>query len=102
MTERPIDDLPAGSDIAADIRSTIRDGQSIVFVSGNFNVVHPGHVRLLRFAREAGDFLVVGVNPDSELGVSVPAELRLEAVRSIKVVDYAFVLPRGATAAIEA
>lgn len=28
----------------------------IVFVSGNFNIVHPGHLRLLRFAAECGDF----------------------------------------------
>jgi len=33
----------------------------IIFVSGNFNIIHPGHLRLLRFAKECGDYLVVGV-----------------------------------------
>ena len=28
-----------------------------VFVSGVFNVVHPGHIRLFHFARELGDRL---------------------------------------------
>ena len=37
-------------------------GQRVVFVSGNFNIVHPGHLRLLRFAKECGDYLVVGVH----------------------------------------
>lgn len=91
-TQSYIADLPAGGDVAADIRSKVPDGETIVFVSGNFNVLHPGHVRLLRFASETGAFLVVGVHPDTATGVSVPAELRLEAVRSIKTVDYAFVL----------
>lgn len=87
-----MDVIPASKDVAAHIRSTIPDGDTIVFVSGNFNVVHPGHVRLLRFAREAGAFLVVGVNPDTMSGVAVPAALRLEAVQSIGVVDHAFIM----------
>ncbi len=36
----------------------------MVFVSGCFNVLHPGHLRLLRFAKECGDRLVVAVEPD--------------------------------------
>jgi len=87
-----IAELPVDGDVAQDIRSKAPDGATIVFVSGNFNVLHPGHVRLLSFASETGAFLVVGVQPDTATGVSVPADLRLEAVRSIKTVDYAFIL----------
>lgn len=65
----------------------------IVFVSGNFNVLHPGHLRLLKFARECGDVLVVGVNARSTTLVSsLPADMRLEAVKSISLVDYALLL----------
>lgn len=67
-------------------------GRRIVFVSGNFNVIHPGHLRLLKFAAEAGEFLVVGVNPDSTPGVAVPLALRLEGIRSLGLVAYAFAL----------
>ena len=35
-----------------------------VFVSGNFNIIHPGHSRLLYFAAAQGDFLIVGVFDD--------------------------------------
>jgi rfaE bifunctional protein kinase chain/domain len=67
-------------------------GKKIVFVSGNFNTIHPGHLRLLRFAAECGDFLVVGIADNDTNGVLVPANLRLESVKSISFVDYAFAL----------
>lgn len=66
--------------------------KNVVFISGNFNIVHPGHLRLLRFASECGDLLVVGVNDDSAHGVTLLADLRLEGVKAISFVDYAFIL----------
>jgi rfaE bifunctional protein kinase chain/domain len=75
-----------------EIRSRSVGAEKLVFVSGNFNIVHPGHLRLLKFAAEAGDFLVVGVNPDSAHGVTIPADMRLEGVRAIAMVNYAFAL----------
>ncbi len=64
----------------------------IVFVSGNFNIIHPGHLRLFNFAKECGDLLVVGISPDGPRNVLLPAELRLESIQSIGVVDHAFIL----------
>ncbi|MGH6991398.1 MAG: PfkB family carbohydrate kinase, partial [Stellaceae bacterium] len=67
-------------------------GCRIVFVCGNFNIVHPGHLRLLNFAADCGDLLVVGVLADRVGSALVKEELRLEGMRSIGVVDYAFIL----------
>ena len=55
-----------------------------VFVSGVFNVLHPGHLRLLRFAREYGTELFVGVLSDKLAGNSahVNEELRLEGIKT--------------------
>ena len=55
-----------------------------VFVSGIFNVFHPGHVRLLRFAKNFGDKLIVGLLSDKMAGVGafVPAELRMENLKN--------------------
>ncbi|WP_376967301.1 PfkB family carbohydrate kinase (plasmid) [Azospirillum sp. A26] len=69
----------------------------VVFVSGNFNVLHAGHLRLLRFAAEAGDCIVVGVTPDGTPGVSVPAEMRIEALRSIALNLYPVLLREPVT-----
>lgn len=65
-----------------------------VFVSGNFNVLHPGHLRLLRFARDCGDKLVVGVLTDRMAGFDahIPEQLRLEGVQSNSWVDEAFLI----------
>ncbi len=70
------------------IRASCADGQTIAFVSGNFNVVHPGHLRLLKFATEQADVLVVGVNPDVTPGVTVAQEMRMDNVRSIALVNH--------------
>jgi D-beta-D-heptose 7-phosphate kinase/D-beta-D-heptose 1-phosphate adenosyltransferase len=40
-------------------------GQRIVFTNGVFDLLHEGHVSLLRRARSLGDLLVVGINSDA-------------------------------------
>ena len=39
-------------------------GKKIVFTNGCFDILHPGHTRYLRAARQLGDYLVVAVNSD--------------------------------------
>jgi len=80
------------SDVIAQINSKRKKNTKVAFVSGNFNILHPGHLRLLRFAKECGGFVVVGVLRDDDKRVVVPEALRLEGVRAISLVDYAFVL----------
>src|SRR5712671_6488868 len=87
---------------ARNIRMACGDNKSIAFVSGNFNVVHPGHLRLLKFAAEQADVLVVGVNSEKTAGVTLPQDMRLESVRSINVVNYAVGLDVPAATFVEA
>jgi len=63
----------------------------IVFISGNFNVLHPGHLRLLNFASECGNFLVVGVAPNGSDGVYIDEKVRLESLEAIGVVNCSFI-----------
>ena len=44
-----------------------RQGKRVVFTNGCFDVIHAGHVNYLRFARERGDVLLVGVNSDESV-----------------------------------
>ncbi len=70
-------------------------GKKVVFGNGCFDIVHVGHVRYLKGAKELGDILIVAVNDDSSvtgLGkrkeVVTPAAERAEIVSAIDCVDY--------------
>jgi rfaE bifunctional protein kinase chain/domain len=60
-----------------------------VLISGNFNVLHPGHIRLFKLAKEVGNELVVAISSERNNSnkLSVPLELRIESLRSIEMVD---------------
>lgn len=70
-----------------------------VFVSGSFNVLHPGHLRLLRFAKECGNHLIVGVLSDRLAGKAalIAEKFRLEMVKANTWVDEAFLLDEPIT-----
>ena len=74
-----------------------------VFISGSFNVLHPGHLRIFRFAKECGDKLIVGVFSDdiSGVGAYVGEELRLEGVKSNIWVDEVFLIKGSLEKVIE-
>ena len=78
-----------------EIKEKINLEKKVVFVSGNFNIIHPGHLRLLKFASKLGDFLVVGVYNKNSGGAIIKENLRLEGIESISFVDFAFVLDCG-------
>lgn len=65
--ENALDDLPGDvslEDLATAIRAT---GGTLVATAGCFDLLHAGHVDLLRAARQLGDALVVLVNSDSSV-----------------------------------
>lgn len=43
------------------------NGSRIVFTNGCFDIIHPGHVHIVRKARELGDVLFLGVNTDDSV-----------------------------------
>jgi len=73
-----------------------RAGKRIVFTNGVFDLLHPGHVRYLRAARQLGDVLVVGLNSDRSvrrLGKGPERPLvrqgdRAEVLAALEMVDY--------------
>ncbi len=44
-----------------------RAGQTVVFTNGCYDLLHPGHIRLLESARSLGDVLILGLNSDAEV-----------------------------------
>ncbi|OUV02907.1 MAG: hypothetical protein CBC42_05220 [Betaproteobacteria bacterium TMED82] len=59
----------------------------LVFVSGNFNLVHSGHLRLLNFAKSFGEKLIIGLFEDDTPGVFVNFKDRESGLVSLEAVD---------------
>ncbi|MCA2967256.1 MAG: adenylyltransferase/cytidyltransferase family protein [Acidobacteriaceae bacterium] len=43
------------------------EGRKVVFTNGCYDILHPGHVRLLESARSLGDVLVLALNTDDSV-----------------------------------
>lgn len=72
------------------IRQMMKEVKSAtVFISGNFNVLHAGHIRLFAFGKQLGHQLIVGVNSNETGGdaIYIDQEHRVEAVKSNSYVD---------------
>jgi rfaE bifunctional protein nucleotidyltransferase chain/domain len=48
-------------------RQLRREGKTVVFTNGTFDILHRGHVEYLAAARREGDVLVVGLNSDASI-----------------------------------
>lgn len=58
-----------------------KSGKKIILVAGIFDLLHPGHVRLLEQARDCGDVLVAAVLDDSSASALVAAEPKQKGAR---------------------
>ena len=72
-----------------------RGKKKAVFTNGCFDLLHVGHVRLMRRAKSLGDFLIVAVNSDRSLrklkGSGRPLvdqKSRAELLSALSCVDY--------------
>jgi rfaE bifunctional protein nucleotidyltransferase chain/domain len=77
-----------------------RAGERIVLANGNFDLLHVGHVRYLRGAKELGGKLVVAINSDEsvrrlkgERRPLMPAEERAEIIAALSDVDAVVIFP---------
>lgn len=88
-----------------------RDGKLVVFTNGCFDILHPGHIRMLEKARGLGDALVVGINSDPSVQEIkgpqrpvIPQDERAELLAALEAVDFVTIFdeptPRELIAAI--
>jgi D-glycero-beta-D-manno-heptose 1-phosphate adenylyltransferase len=69
-------------------------GEQIILANGNFDLLHVGHVRYLRGAKDLGGKLIVAINSDASVRTLkgegrpvMPAEERAEIVSALASVD---------------
>src|SRR6516162_11780688 len=54
-------------EVAAYVQKLQSAGKVVVFTNGCFDILHSGHIDLLRRARALGDALVVAINSDASV-----------------------------------
>lgn len=71
------------------------EGKKVVFTNGCFDLLHRGHLHLLREAKKLGDLLIVAINSDSSVekikGPNrpiLPEAERSELIAALEMVDY--------------
>jgi D-glycero-beta-D-manno-heptose 1-phosphate adenylyltransferase len=75
-------------------------GKRVVFTNGCYDLLHPGHIRLLERARSLGDILILALNSDDSVrrlkgpsrplipqGERVEVSLGVEAVDAVTLFD---------------
>lgn len=80
--------------LEAQIAEWRKEGQRVGFTNGCFDILHPGHVRVLTQARAACDRLIVGLNSDASVrrlkGPERPVQeerSRAEVLAALEAVD---------------
>lgn len=89
--------VKTAEEIAAAIGKPPRD-KKVIMCHGTFDIVHPGHVRHLLYAKSKGDLLVASLTADAHIAKAnfrpfVPQELRAFNLAALEVVDYVVIDP---------
>jgi D-beta-D-heptose 7-phosphate kinase/D-beta-D-heptose 1-phosphate adenosyltransferase len=86
--------VPDGGDLDAHLADWRRQGLRVGFTNGCFDILHPGHVKVLTAARGACDRLIVGLNSDASVkrlkGEGRPVQderARAEVLAALEAVD---------------
>lgn len=73
------------------INSLDKENKKKVLCQGHFNVIHPGHLRFLEFAKKHGDILIVVVQGENKLEESVRKKFYTVDERAYGVASLVFV-----------
>ena len=84
--------VKTAAEIAAAIGGRPRE-KKVIMCHGTFDIVHPGHVRHLLYAKSKGDVLVASLTADAHIVKAnfrpfVPQELRAFNLAALEVVDF--------------
>jgi rfaE bifunctional protein nucleotidyltransferase chain/domain len=77
------------------VQNLKKQGKKIVFTNGCFDLIHPGHIKILKKAKESGDILIVGLNSDKSVKTNkgkkrplLNQKARTTILSAIEYVDY--------------
>lgn len=70
--------------------------KKVILAHGCFDIVHPGHIRHLTYAKSKADILVVSLTADKHITKGtyrphVPQQIRAESLAALEMVDYVLI-----------
>jgi rfaE bifunctional protein kinase chain/domain len=74
--------------------------RTVIMCHGAFDIVHPGHLRHLMYAKEKADVLIASITADEYITKAehrpfVPQELRAASLAALEMVDYVIIDPHA-------
>lgn len=105
VARKPEQKIITSERLAALVQKLRLAGRTIVQCHGCFDIVHPGHIRYLQFARELGDVLLVSLTGDAEIDKGpgrplIPEDMRAENLAALEFVDYVVIDPSPTACAL--
>lgn len=77
------------------VQNLKKQGKKIVFTNGCFDLIHPGHIKILKKAKASGDILIVGLNSDKSVKTNkgkkrplLNQKARVTVLSAIEYIDY--------------
>jgi D-beta-D-heptose 7-phosphate kinase/D-beta-D-heptose 1-phosphate adenosyltransferase len=90
--------LKSLDELKAVVANAKRQGKTVVFTNGCFDLLHRGHLHILREAKACGDILIVALNSDRSVKALkgptrpvLPESDRTELIGALEMVDYVVV-----------
>lgn len=87
--------LKSAAELVAICAAAKKNGKKVVLTNGCFDLLHRGHVQILRGAKNCGDILIVAVNTDRSVrAIKGPLRPvlsesdRTELIAAMEMVDY--------------
>ncbi len=78
-----------------ELSKKIKETKTLVSLNGSFDLLHAGHLEILREAKKQGDCLIVALNSDESIKrykdtsrPLIPLKYRLQMLSAISFVDY--------------
>jgi rfaE bifunctional protein kinase chain/domain len=97
MTRNHVDKIKTLDELLLAIGPRPRE-KTVIMCHGTFDIVHPGHLRHLTYAREKADLLIASVTADEHILKAnhrpyVPQDLRAQNLAALEMVDFVIIDP---------
>ena len=74
---------------------SIKIGMKVSYISGNFEILHAGHIRIMSYAKSISDYLIVGVYVDPQKKLTTSIDDRIRSLEKVDIIDEIKIIDRN-------